>query len=169
MPLEVRTARLLLRQWRDEDAAQLARIYAQPEYRQHMPPLDFEQTRAQIQRFRDRWRDDGLAHWAAEDLETERLVGRIGILRHHDWPLEQSPVEVGWALHREWWGRGLATEGAEAAVSLWRDVLVDDVRLLSITTPANSRSRAVMRRLGMTMRGTAFWHGHEVVWYALDR
>ena len=150
LPLEVRTARMLLRQWRDEDAEPLAAIYAQSAYRGHMPALDLEQTRQQIERFRSRWRDDGLGHWAAADVESGRLIGRIGLLRHHDWPLEQSPVEVGWTLDRAWWGRGLATEGGEASVALWRDVLVDDARLLSITTPANSRSRAVMHRLGMT-------------------
>ena len=169
LPLEVRTARLRLRQWRDEDAEPLAQIYAQPEYREHMPALSLEQTEQQIATFRQRWLEDGLGQWAAEDRDGGRLIGRIGLLRHHDWPLEPSPVEVGWTLHREWWGRGLATEGAGAAVAIWRELLVDDRRLLSITTPANSRSRAVMHRLGMTERGTTFWHGHDVVWYALDR
>jgi hypothetical protein len=40
---------------------------------------------------------------------------------------------------------------------------------ISITTPANRRSRAVMERLGVTHRGEERWHGHDVVWYALDR
>jgi RimJ/RimL family protein N-acetyltransferase len=169
LPPEVRTDRLLLRQWRDEDVEPLAEIYAQPEFLEHMPGRDLEQTRAYVEQLRRRWADDGFAQWAAEDLETGRLVGRIGLLRHHDWPLEPSPVEVGWALHRDWWGRGLATEGARRAVELWRDILVDDARLLSITTPANVRSRAVMHRLGLTERGAAHWHGLEVLWYALDR
>jgi RimJ/RimL family protein N-acetyltransferase len=147
----------------------LAEIYTQPEFLEHMPGRDLEQTRAHVEQLRRRSEDDGFAQWAAEDLETGRLVGRIGLLRHHDWPLEPSPVEVGWALHRDWWGRGLATEGARAAVELWRDVLVDDARLLSITTPANVRSRAVMQRLGLTERGPAHWHGLDVLWYALDR
>jgi RimJ/RimL family protein N-acetyltransferase len=51
----------------------------------------------------------------------------------------------------------------------WRDLLVDDGRLISITTPANARSRAVMDRLGLTYRGTARWRGLDVIWYAIDR
>jgi RimJ/RimL family protein N-acetyltransferase/gamma-glutamylcyclotransferase (GGCT)/AIG2-like uncharacterized protein YtfP len=169
LPDELRTERMLLRQWRDDDVEPLAEIYAQPEYLEHMPPCTLEQTQEQIERFRHLWAEEGSAHWAAEDLETGRLIGRIGLLRHHDWPLEPSPVEVGWTLHRDWWGRGLATEGGRAGVAVWRKELVHDPRLLSITTPDNVRSAAVMRRLGFTERGTAFWHGFDVVWYALDR
>ena len=168
LPLEVRTARLRLRQWRDEDAEPLAEIYAQPEYLEHMRRHDVAGTRDQIERFRRQWREDGLSHWAAEEVESGRLLGRIGLLRHHDWPLEPDPVEVGWVLHRDWWGRGLATEGGRASMRCWLDHL-DDERLLSITRPDNLRSRAVMERLGLTYRGDARWHGHDVVWYAVER
>ena len=77
-------------------------------------------------------------------------------------------MEVGWALHRDWWGRGLATEGGRASVECWREHL-DDSQLLSITLPDNVRSRAVMERLGFTHRGQTFWREHDHVWYALDR
>ena len=77
--------------------------------------------------------------------------------------------EVGWVLHRDFWGRGLATEGGQAGVDVWRKHLPGEPRLYSFTTPGNHRSRAVMARLGFTQYGTAFWHGYEMVWYALDR
>jgi RimJ/RimL family protein N-acetyltransferase len=168
IPLEVRTERLLLRQWRREDAEPLAEIYAQPEFLEHMPGLDLAQTRAQILRFTRQWRHGGFSHWAAADPESGRLIGRLGLLRHHDWPEAPDPVEVGWTLHRDWRGRGLATEGGHAAIECWREHL-EDPQLISITTPTNRRSRAVMERLGLTIRGETHWRGHEVVWYALER
>ncbi len=169
LPAELRTERLLLRQWRAEDVEPLAAIYAQPEYLEHMPARDAAATAAQVQRFAIEWRHEGFSHWAVEDPGTARLIGRLGLLRHHDWPLSDSPVEVGWTLHREWWGRGLATEGGKAALRCWHERLPGDRQLLSITTPSNTRSRAVMERLGLSYRGTAHWHGLEVVWYAVDR
>ena len=169
LPDEVETERLLLRQWRDDDVEPLAEIYAQAEYRAFMRARTHDQTREQIERFRRLWAEEGLAHWAAEDRATGRLIGRIGLLRHHDWPLEPSPVEVGWTLHRDWTGRGLATEGGRASVDVWRELLRNDPRILSITDPANVRSRSVMHRLGLTEQGTTFWHGREVVWSALER
>lgn len=168
IPLELLTERLLLRQWRPEDAEPLAEIYEQPEYLAHMPALDLEGTRAQLDRFARRWREDGLCQWAAVDLDSNRLIGRIGLIRHHDWPVSADPVEVGWTLDREYWGRGLATEGGRASMECWRDLL-DDEELISITRPANLRSRAVMERLGLTYRGTTNWRGNDSVWYAIDR
>lgn len=165
IPRELRTERLLLRQWREGDAEALAAVYEQPEFQEHNPVRD---ARAQVERFARAWTEDGFSLWAAEELESGAFVGRLGLLRHHDWPEAAAPVEVGWVLHRDWWGRGLATEAGRAALACWREHL-DDPQVISITTPANRRSRAVMERLGLTYRGAAHWHDHDVVWYALDR
>jgi RimJ/RimL family protein N-acetyltransferase len=169
VPSELRTERLVLRQWRPEDVERLAAIYAEPAFLEHMPPRDLEQTKAQIESFSREWQEEGFSHWAAEEHASGRLIGRIGLVRHHDWPLAESPVEVGWSLDPAYWGRGLATEGGLAALESWRVHLPEERQLISITRPANTRSRAVMKRLGLTYRGTAFWHGYDVVWYALDR
>ena len=170
VPRELTTRRLLLRQWQDEDAEPLYEIYTQPEYLETMPPIDLEGTRAQVDRWQQAWEADGYCQWAACELESGRLIGRIGILCHHDWPLSDRPVpEVGWVLDHDVWGRGLATEGGLASIAAWREHLPDEPRLLSITTPENRRSRAVMNRCGLTLRGTAHWRGYDVVWYALER
>ena len=133
-----------------------------------MPAHSLDEIRGQVERFRRGWAEDGVCQWAAVDLESGAFVGRLGMMRHHDWPLEPSPVEVGWTLDQRYWGRGLATEAGRVSMELWREHL-DDERLISITTAENRRSRAVMERLGLTYRGTAFWHGFDVVWYAVDR
>jgi RimJ/RimL family protein N-acetyltransferase len=170
LPAEIRTERLLLRAWSlEEDAEPLAEIYTQPEYLAHMPALDRVRTRAQIEKLIRCWKEDGFSQWAAVDTTSGRLIGRIGLLRHRDWPLAPNPVEVGWVLHREFHQKGLATEGGKASVETWRNHLPDDRRLLSITVPGNLRSRKVMDRLGFTHRGEAHWRGLDVVWYALDR
>jgi RimJ/RimL family protein N-acetyltransferase len=170
VPRELTTRRLFLRQWRDEDVQPLHEIYTQPEFLEAMPALDLEGTGAQVERFRRSWEEDGYSQWAACDLGSGRLIGRIGILCHHDWPLSDRPVpEVGWVVHRDFQGQGLATEGGQASVAVWRQHLPDEPQLLSITTAENRRSRAVMNRCGLTLRGTAQWRGYDVVWYALDR
>ena len=170
LPAEVQTERLLLRQWREDDLEPLYEIYVQPEYLETMPAHDRDWTVEQIERFGAGWRQDGYSQWAACELQSGRLIGRIGILCHHDWPLVDAPVpEVGWVLHRDFWGLGLATEGGRAAIEAWREHLLDEPRLYSFTTPENARSRAVMERLGLTYRGDAHWHGWDIVWYALDR
>jgi RimJ/RimL family protein N-acetyltransferase len=167
-PLEVRTERLVLRQWRDDDVPALALIATDPGYLEHMPPLDLAHAMGLVDAFRRRWAEEGFSQWAAEDRVTGAFIGRIGLLRHHDWPLEEDPVEVGWVLAPQARGRGLATEGGRAAVSAAFEHL-GVARVISITTPANSPSRAVMERLGLTLRGEADWRGYHMVWYAIDR
>jgi RimJ/RimL family protein N-acetyltransferase len=169
IPGEVETERLLLRQWTYEDIEPLYEIHQQPDYLATMPAIDLEGTARQVGGWRRRWHDDGFGHWAAIDKATGRLIGRIGLIRHHDWPIGEPPVEVGWTLHRDYWRRGLATEGGRAAIEAWYVGLPADERLLSITLPDNARSQAVMRRLGLTRRGTAHWRDLDVVWWAIDR
>ena len=159
------TERLLLRMWLTEDAVPLDEIYRQPEYLETMPPASAEE---QIAMWLRRWEEDGFSQWATCDRASGQLIGRIGLIRHHDWPLVPDPVEVGWVLHRDWWGLGLATEGGRAAIDAWYSHLPDE-RLYSFTAPDNRRSRAVMERLGLTYGGTAVWRGLTHVWYALDR
>jgi RimJ/RimL family protein N-acetyltransferase len=49
---------------------------------------------------------------------------------HRDSPLSTPPVlEVGWVLHRDFWGRGLATKGRRAAVDASREHLPGEQRL----------------------------------------
>ncbi len=171
VPREVTTERLVLRQWRDEDVAPLHEIYLQPEFLETMPGMTLAGTREQVERFRRGWDRDGYSQWAACDRPTARLVGRVGMLCHHDWPLADRPVpEVGWVLHRDVWGRGLATEGGAAGVAAWREHLPDERRLYSFTTPENHRSLAVMRRLGFAKGGDGVrWHDHDMVWHYLDQ
>ena len=77
LPAELRTERLLLRQFRPDDAEALHEIYVQPEYLEHMPVSDLDGARAQIERFARMWDDDGHGQWAAEECARRwRDAGR---------------------------------------------------------------------------------------------
>ena len=98
LPETVETERLLLRTWLPEDAEPLGEIYGQREYLQTMPPANAGE---QIAMWSRGWEDDGFSQGAACERASGRLVGRMGLVRHHDWPLASDPVEVGWVLHRD--------------------------------------------------------------------
>jgi RimJ/RimL family protein N-acetyltransferase len=164
------TDRLWLRPWSEEDLDAYAGIVADPEVMRFMGsgPLERAAAAAQLDSFGELFARFGTPHWAAEDRATGQLVGRIGLFHHTDWPLDPDNVEVGWMLARRRWGEGLATEGARAALAYAWERLRRPV-VISLTVPANRRSRAVMERLGMTARGRRHWRGHEHVWYAIER
>ena len=107
------------------------------------------------------WRSRGVHKWMAYDRTTGELIGRGGLSRLDGFPVvdlidavlndeawRDDPLELGWALLSEHWGRGLATEIGRAALNLAFDVLEASV-VVAYTEVHNLRSRAVMERLGM--------------------
>ena len=65
-------------------------------------------------------------------------------------PLVPDDVEVAWRFARHAWGHGYATESATAWLRRGFGQL-GLPRVISVTTPENLRSQAVMRRLGLTL------------------
>jgi len=95
------------------------------------------------------------------------LVGRIGLDELLDCPGPHK-VEVGWELHREFWGRGLATEGGRAGVRHGFEA-VGLERIISATMATNAAPRRVMEKCGLRFQGELAMAGTTVAWYAIDR
>jgi len=167
---ELRTERLLLRGWRDDDVNAYARICADPAVMRFMLPgrsLSRAEAAFDLQRLREHWRGHGFGHWAVQERATGRLVGRTGIKRHPDWPLDPDNTEIGWLYAHDVWGRGYATEGARAALRFCLDEL-GRPEVISISAPGNAASRRVMEKAGLRFAGARHWEqrGLDVVWYS---
>ncbi len=95
------------------------------------------------------WELRGTGHWAVEERVTGAFVGRAGLHypARQDWP----GVEVGWTLHPHYWGYGYATEAGRRAVE-YAFCDLDVAEVCSVILPENSRSIAVARRLGFSLR-----------------
>jgi RimJ/RimL family protein N-acetyltransferase len=78
---------------------------------------------------------------------------------------EHAQAELGWALAREHWGQGYATEAA-LAVREWARGERGFGRLVSLIEPANARSQRLAERLGATPGESVelFDNGLHVVW-----
>jgi RimJ/RimL family protein N-acetyltransferase len=146
---ELRTERTSLRAWRDEDLEPFARLNADPEVMRWFPSLlSTEASDALASRIRARLAEDGWGLWALEVPGVSPFCGFVGLSRV---PFEASftpAVEIGWRLDQPWWGRGYATEAATACIEFAFETLGLS-EIVSFTTTANTRSRAVMERLGM--------------------
>ena len=143
----VRTDRLLLRPWGDADHVPFAEMNADPQVMEHFPgTMSRSQSDGLVDRVLAHWAELGWGLWAVEVPATAPFIGFVGISRQNapGWPV----VEVGWRLARPYWGRGYATEGALEALRFGFDVLELD-EIVSFTIPANTRSRAVMERIGL--------------------
>jgi RimJ/RimL family protein N-acetyltransferase len=144
----IRTERLLLREWRDADRDDWAAMNADPAVMEFFPStLDRPQADAVFDRISTALASRGWGLWAVE--HDGRFLGFAGLspvgFEAHFTPA----TEIGWRLRRDAWGQGFATEAARAVVAFAFDDL--GIReLVSFTSVGNERSRAVMRRLGMT-------------------
>lgn len=143
------TPRLILRQWKQADKKQFARINSDPKVMEFFPaPLTRAQSDALVEKIEAHFRKHGFGMYAAELKSNHSFIGFIGLnvpsFRAHFTPC----VEIGWRLSPEAWGQGLATEGALAVLQYAREVLALD-ELVSFAVPANTRSRRVMEKLGM--------------------
>lgn len=148
---ELRTARLLLRAWRDTDRAPYAALNADPEVMRHFPStLTREQSDAMVDTLQGAFERRGYGLWAAERLDTSSFIGFVG-LSSPSWVTDFTPcVEVGWRLAREHWGHGLAPEAANAALDFaFAHVDLPGDEVVSFTTTQNLKSRRVMEKIGM--------------------
>jgi RimJ/RimL family protein N-acetyltransferase len=144
------TERLLLREWRERDRAPFAAMNADPRVTEFLSgSLDRADSDAFVDRIEARWAADGHGLWAVEGLATGEFIGFVGLARQTFGPDFTPCVEIGWRLAPAAWGQGYATEAAREALRFGFETLGLD-EIVSITRPANARSRAVMERLGMT-------------------
>jgi len=142
---ELKTSRLRLRPAREDDLAALHAVLSDAEaMRFWSTPAhqDLETTRA--------WLRDmiGAAPETSHDFVVEHqgvVIGKAGFY--------QLP-EIGFILHRDYWGRGLAREALEAVIaSVFANYLVP--QLIADVDPRNAGSLAVLSRLGFVETGRA--------------
>jgi RimJ/RimL family protein N-acetyltransferase len=146
---ELKTERLLLRQWRDSDVMPWAAMNADPMVREFFPQvMNYEQSAASVDYFRAELAERGWGWWAVEVAATGEFIGFAGL----DPVAAGMPfqgVEIGWRLARSAWNHGYATEAGHACLDFGFDVL-GLAYILAVTAVGNDRSRAVMHRLGMS-------------------
>ena len=172
----VETARLFLRTWKESDLQPFVRMNQDPQVMEFFPtvlsPEDSEGLYKRISTFME---EKGWGLFAVESRQTHEFLGFIGLsvpgFTAHFTPC----VEIGWRLDRRFWKQGYATEGARACLDYGFSLLKLN-EIVSFTSKLNTRSIAVMERIGMRYQGD-FEHpnvvqGHPLkthVLYALSR
>jgi RimJ/RimL family protein N-acetyltransferase len=149
-PREITTDRLRLRPWREADREPFAALNADHAVMEYFPaPLTRLQSEDLAERIELRFERRGFGLWALEVLASGEFVG-FGGLETPAFEAHFIPaIEVGWRLARSAWGNGYATEAGRAALTFgFEDLGLAEV--VSFTAAGNTRSRAVMERLGMT-------------------
>ena len=147
---ELVTDRLILRRWRPEDRAPFAAMNADPVVMEHFPaPLTASESDALVDRIEAGFDARPFGLWALERRADGAFLGFTG-LSDVGFDAHFTPaVEVGWRLAAFAWGQGYASEAARASLRHGFDT-VGLAQIVSFTARRNTRSSAVMERIGMT-------------------
>src|SRR4051812_36535564 len=116
---EIRTPRLLLRRWHEDDLAPMAEINADPQVMRWIRDgsvRDLESTAESIERWEEEWDDEGFGLFAVELLASGELAGFTGLSVPEFLPEVLPAVEIGWRFGRQFWGQGYASEAAHATL-----------------------------------------------------
>lgn len=140
------TGRLILRMLRESDFDSYAEMCADPDVMRYIgdgQPLSRPMAWRNLSMMIGHWILRGYGLWAVEERSSGALVGRIGFWNPEGWP----GFELGWMLHRAFWGRGFATETARAALQFAFTEL-GQPQVISLIHPENAPSIRVAQRLG---------------------
>jgi ribosomal-protein-alanine N-acetyltransferase len=165
------TPRLLLRPFASGDGPAHARLYAKPEVTRFLAGGPFlgeaaaRRSRAALELFVNHWAGHGFGVWAVLDRATGAFIGQCGLKY-----LPESPeVEILYALDPPYWGRGVATEAARAALRHGFETTGLD-RIVAVARPEHHASHRVMEKLGMAYEGVVeVYGGLRAVLYAISR
>jgi RimJ/RimL family protein N-acetyltransferase len=125
-------------------------------------PWPEERSRRFVARQVELYCERGFCLWKLLPREGGRLIGFCGLQ-----PLPGTPdVEIGWWLARVWWGQGLATEAARAALGDGF-ARVGLSRIVAIAQPANIASIRIMLKLGMRYERMTDPYGVPVALYSI--
>ena len=169
---ELITERLVLRRFNESDVDFVFDLYSRWDVQRfigHVPRVMVDRAEAVARVARNAaFDDDPRGIW----LIAGRDGTRYGTLLLKTLPASggrpSSETEIGWHLHPDTWGRGIASEAATRALTHAFAGGLD--RVLAVTHPETVASQAVARRIGMRDEGlTDAYYDTTCALFRIDR
>ena len=150
--MRIETGRLVLRPWREDDAAALYRYASDPDVGPAAgwpPHKDVEDS---LHILRTVLMDDHT--WAITAAPSDEPVGSIGISPGKQ-PEENGEYEIGYWIGKPFWGKGYVPEAVRALLSLYFSFGAE--RIWCAHAEKNRKSRRVIEKCGFRCRFSAPW------------
>jgi len=161
----LQTARLTVRELVPTDLDFMAEMLADAEVMRYYPKrLTRDLSSDWIERQIARYMNDGYGLWLAEERNSGKPVGQVGLVRQQINGADET--EVGYMIHKPYWRHGFATEGALACRDYAFNTL-NKPRVISLVREDNAASRGVAENLGMEVVGRAPHGGADALVYAV--
>ncbi|MGM9986281.1 MAG: GNAT family N-acetyltransferase [Bacillaceae bacterium] len=143
------TERLLLRKITLEDVGDMYEYASDHEVTKFVtwyPHQSLIETRSFIEYVLQQYKKNKVAPWGIEYKENGKLIGTIDFVW---WDKQKRHAEIGYAISKHYWGKGLTTEAASALVQFGFEQM-DLVRIQARCLVDNIASKRVMEKIGMS-------------------
>lgn len=167
MPIFLETNRLILKTPELSDLDNLFALRSDPEVMKYIGKRGATQTREEVKKFLDLaipyQEKHGFGFCSVFEKENGEFVGQAGLF-HLGFDDKQPEIEVGYRLHKKFWGKGYATELAKALI-YWGFQHLSVTHLVGVAYPENLSSRRVLEKAGMDFTRNEEYYGIEVCRY----
>lgn len=160
------TDRLFLRKLRDYDIEEIFEMRSDPAIMRYIrePQTEREDSLQWIKMISQHWDTERIGFCGVIEKKTRSFVGWCGL-----WKLvDTDDIEVGYAIKKDHWAKGYATEAAHGCLKYGFEEL-DLERIVAVAYPENEGSQKVMRKLGMKRIGISKFYDNDLVQYAISR
>src|SRR5580765_6459789 len=138
------TKRLGFRLLKREDSKFILSLESDPEVTEFVSGvLNKTEVSAMVERFLKAYQEKGLPHFLIFELSSGECVGRGGLSQN-----EFGEIEVGYGFHKQYWGKGYATETLAVLLS-WAEKHINTNHLIAVTAINHLASQRVMEKCGM--------------------
>lgn len=157
----IETGRIILRELDDLDLSPLAEIYSDPEVMRYVGNgviLDSSQTARSISNWKKYYERFKFGNWATIEKNTSTFIGLCGL----SWLPDNSDIEVSYLFSKPAWGKGYATETANAILDYGFNNLGLE-RIVALVYSENKPSIHVIDKLGMKYEGDKVFFGDKLL------
>ncbi|WP_329595003.1 GNAT family N-acetyltransferase [Streptomyces sp. NBC_01005] len=160
----IETERLSLRPLETSDVHAFVELHADPRVNRFVGRFSQRQALERLAEVEQQWAARGHGLCAVELRSSGEFIGRSGLQYWQQF----DEIELGWTLKAEQWGRGYATEAAQACLD-WGFANLEADYFTALMKPGNFPSVKVAERLGFSPRRQDELNGSPVTVYALNR
>ncbi|MFK7932370.1 MAG: GNAT family N-acetyltransferase [Saprospiraceae bacterium] len=166
----IETPRFYIREVQMTDVPEFFALDSDPAVHQYLgnhPVTDIAQSEAYVKDLIQSYANDGMCRWAVIDKQDGAFVGWSGI-RYETTVLSKPYYDIGYRLKAKYWGKGIATETAQAVLN-YGFAELKLPKIMGFAHVDNVGSNRVLRKIGLQYEGIFHYSAFDCYQYALSR
>lgn len=162
--IEIKTKHLFMRHLKQDDLDYLTELNSDPDVRKFFPDFiqDREQTKTRLNQLISYFTEKNLPSFIIFSVDTHEFMGRCGF-----GSIETGEIEVGYLLHKKFWGQGFASEALTALLA-WAKENIDAEYIIAFAPVDHIASQRVMQKCGMKFYKNDIGHGVQCCFYRIN-